>query len=155
MLGVTGLRLPAVGDDLDQEVGIEGVRHPRQFFDGVEHRTDSALQARAVAGGAVLRVQGRPLIRIARQRGRPACRRTGRRRRGGVGKGGDAGQDEKGRYSERQEEASADSHLGQIISAGSDRFRAGIARKIVRLSSYGFLFAGLPFRILLRLETLA
>src|SRR5207302_1628239 len=35
------------------------------------------------------------------------------------------------------------------------RVRAGIPRKLVGCNGYGFLLVGLPFRLLLRLETLA
>ena len=53
---VAGLVSPAIGDDADEERRVERRRHPGQLFDRVERGTDAALQARAMANGAVLGV---------------------------------------------------------------------------------------------------
>src|SRR5207249_1074960 len=112
-----------------QEVGVQRVGDAGQFVDRVQHRADSAFEAGAVAGGAVLRVEGGPLGGISGQRGRSARRRATRGRRGGVRKGGDARQDEESRYSQRQEEPSGDSHLGQIISSRFEPVRGRLGRE--------------------------
>src|SRR5712691_1312675 len=83
-----GRGLPAVRNRVDQEGRIERIGNPWQVGDGVERRPDVSLEARTVAGGAVLLIGALAIGRVARQR-----RSGGRRRR--VGQRRDAGQEQK------------------------------------------------------------